>query len=182
MEILNGFQQQIGDYQSLKAQFSGPASEHIRWLIDEKIRGLTMQRERFAGRDISSRLATPEPPPMPSWMKDYLEPSMPLEEPQYLDGEEERGGGRRRREVEGRPGASTLRPLGAQTELSTAKQQFMAGYGAWGLAGSPTEYSQGAITEMADLERYWTPYTRLSESLFPTKAKLGARWMPAKQR
>lgn len=110
--------------------------------------------------------------PVPSWMAPYLEPSMPLTRAEDLPQQPSTEYSK----------ALTLRPLGAQAELLPEQLGQMAGYLAWGKAGSPYMYSERAIQEMADWERWWQPYTTLSKSLFPTQTRLGASWMPAQQR
>lgn len=144
--------------------------------IQSMARGFEQTSEEYQPlRTSTSDVAgfTPEPPPVPDWLLPYLEPSITAEgtQPQgrgWLPG------------AEGR--TPTLRPLGAQAELDPEQLGLMAGYGAWTAAGAPYEYSQANITEMADWQKSWLPHTRLSESLFPKQTRLGARWMPTRQR
>lgn len=101
--------------------------------------------------------------PIPDWMKPYLEPAI-----QYEGA------------AEGTQ-AATVRPIGAQAKLSPTQLGQLAGYEAWGRAGAPTEYSEGALEAMADVDRWWTPLVNLSKALFPSQQRLKARWMPAQQ-
>ena len=166
---------QISNYAALRSFATGPEGTYIRWIIGDKISRLIGQREKLLGRESYYKA---KPPPVPSWMQEYIEPSTPLEKSQYpYTGEPRRG-----RVAEGKPKASALRPIGAQAELSPEQMGLMAGYQAWGMAGSPYSFSEGAIRDMAEWRRWWEPHTRLSESQFPTKAKLGGRWATALQR
>jgi len=59
---------------------------------------------------------------------------------------------------------------------------MMAGYTAWGAAGSPRRASVEALTEMADWQKSWQAQARLSESLFPKQVRLRKGWRTAIQR
>jgi len=172
--------QQMRRYGELRDQFYGPEATYIRWLIDDKIRQLSAQKEELLGRE---GFYKQKALPVPDWMQEYMETSMPLEKSEYpYTGEAVGRKGRRGYGKEEKPKASTLRPLGAQAELSPEQMGLMAGYTAWGKAGSPYSYSEGAIRDMADWQRWWEPYTRLSKSLFPKETKLRSRWTTALQR
>jgi len=99
-----------------------------------------------------------EPPPMPDWLWEYLETSMPL------------GGG-----------AYAMRPLGAQAEIPSERLAHMGGYLGWAKAGTPTRFSEEALSRMARIPAWWEEYTRLSEKLFPKRVSLRARWYPEHQ-
>lgn len=124
----------------------------------------------------------PLEPPMPEWMEEYIDRSMPAIKPHTgLTEQQGRHGGHwagfQRPEQ-----ARALRPLGAQAELTPEEMGFMGGYLGWAKAGSPHEYSEEAVMAMADWQKHWQQHTRLSESLFPKQAKLGQRWTTALQR
>ncbi len=104
--------------------------------------------------------------PIPDWMVPYLETSINYEAPEGVQ----------------QGNAPTLRPMGAQAELTPTQLGQMAGYEAYTRAGAPSNYSEEALTAMSDWEQWWQPYTTLSQSLFPSKNKLTPRWMPALQR
>jgi len=173
---VNRAEAEINDLRGLLRQFSGPEATYIRWLINRQIQNKTAERERLSGRKYETRY---EEAPMPDWMKDYLETSMPVgvTPPTTTGGRTRRG-----QQQDVSKLASTLRPMGAQAELTPEQMGQMAGYQAWGKSGSPYAYSEEAIMGMADWERWWQPHVRLSQELFPTKAKLGSKWMPASQR
>jgi hypothetical protein len=195
---------QINAYNALMLNFPGYGGTYIRKLISSKIDELRYEREllseqmsgqlrekqagivrRLPGLDIrkvprearerldktyTGTLEEAEAPEyidmaVPDWMKPYLETSI-------------KAGGTPETEA----WASTLRPMGAQAELSPEQMGQMAGYLAWTKAGAPTEYSEEAIKQMADWQRWWEPYVRLSESLFPKTTRLGSRWTRALQR
>jgi len=103
----------------------------------------------------------PEPPPIPDWMREYLETSMPL--------------------PGGMGSAYAMRPMGAQAEIPSERLGQMGGYLGWTKAGAPTEFSEEAITSMQNWPKWWGEYTALSEKLFPTKAKLRSKWYPSSQ-
>jgi len=172
---VNRAEAEINDLRGLLRQFSGPEATYIRWLINRQIQDKTAERERLSGRKYEPRY---EETPMPNWMKDYLETSMPV----GVTTPTTEGRTRRGQQQDVSKLASTLRPMGAQAELSPEQMGQMAGYGAWGASGSPYGFSEANITSMADWERHWIPYTRLSEALFPTKTKLRAGWLPAMQK
>jgi len=94
-------------------------------------------------------------PPIPDWMKPYLEPSL------------------------GKVGE--VRPIGAQAQLDTDQMAQMAGFQTWSKVGAPTSFSQSAITAMSDIEKWWTPLVTQSQKLFPSKVKLGQRWNVGRQ-
>ncbi|GAI54868.1 unnamed protein product, partial [marine sediment metagenome] len=112
------------------------------------------------------------PPPTPDWMQEYIEPTV----------SKETGGGFLSRIFKKPSVTSTLRPLGAQAELDPDQLEFMAGYQAWRKAGAPTEYSEEAISKMADWRKSWEPHVRESQSLFPTGKKLRTGWATAMQK
>lgn len=161
----------------------------MRWLIKDRMVGLQRRADRLrrevkdgvqvAPRAPSGVSSIPEPP-IPAWMEEYLERSAPAAVPEYSAGQLARPSSR------GAPptpeGAAALRPMGAQAELTPEQMGLMAGYQAWGAAGSPRRYSEEALIEMSDWQKSWDPYTRLSESLFPKQAKLRGDWRTALQR
>lgn len=163
------------DLSVLSTQFTGPESTYIRWVINNRINQLHTKAENlrattFGWNQGRTTKFEPEPPPIPDWMREYMEPSMPAGEPSRF------------RDIlgRGREKAVELRPMGAQAELTPERMGQMAGYQAWGKAGSPT--GVGSIAEMADWRRWWEPYVSLSKSLFPQKTKLGTRRATAEQR
>jgi len=174
------------NYQMSKQRETNKSLFRQKSLTEANIRDLTGQPEKakelryLAGQSAKTEVKpfAATPPPVPDWMKEYLETSMPVGVATQPTTE---GRGRGQQQDVSKL-ASTLRPMGAQAELSPEQMGQMAGYQAWGKAGSPYGYSEGAITEMADWERWWAPHVRLSQELFPTKAKLGTKWMPASQR
>jgi len=161
----------IGDLSALLGEYSGPEASFIRWLINKRVRELKYKVARERG------ITAARPPeykaaPVPEWMKPYIETTtetMPA------------GRGMARREGPQTREVGELRPLGAQEELTPEQMALMGGYQAWQRAGAPTTYSEEALRGMSDWQRWWDPYVRLSQSLFPKQTKLGARWMPAKQ-
>ena len=118
--------------------------------------GLERQRQIEQARGVlaepRSEWGEHKAPPVPEWMREYTETSMP------------------------RGAAFELRPLGAQAQLGSEELGSMAGYLGWTRAGAPTEYSPEAIEKMADWERWWEEYKRQSMKLFPRRVTLGARW------
>jgi len=172
---VNRAEAEINDLRGLLRQFSGPEATYIRWLINRQIQDKTAERERLSGRKYEPRY---EETPMPDWMKEYLETSMPV----GVTTPTTEGRGRRGQQQDVSKLASTLRPMGAQAELTPEQMGQMAGYGAWGASGSPYGFSEANITSMADWERWWAPHVRLSQELFPKQTKLGSKWMPAAQR
>jgi hypothetical protein len=94
-------------------------------------------------------------PPIPEWMKPYLEPSL------------------------GKVGE--VRPIGAQAKLDSDQMARMAGFQAWSKVGAPTSFSKSAITAMSDIGKWWTPLVAQSQKLFPSKVKLGQRWNVGRQ-
>ena len=181
--------QQIADLQNFKDQFPGPEGTFIRWLIRQKQTELHNQLEtEFHGLFDAGDplfLREYEPPPIPDWLAPYVEPSMPYQKSQYPytdEPVEDKMPWKRR----GRDGEAvetpSLRPLGAQAELTPEQLGLMAGYQAWGRAGSPMRYSGGAIRDMADWQRWWDQYVALSKSLFPKSQKKTAGWQTARQR
>jgi len=115
--------------------------------------------------------------PLPEWLQEYLEPSMPAG-------------------VEGaRKQAYALRPLGAQADLSLEQMGQMAGYLGWTKAGAPTRWSQwlgpGPEKSYAG-ERYlekrekflpwWQEYQRKAQAMFPSEARMPKiTWRPYKE-
>jgi len=165
-------EQRIHDLQALLEEYSGPEGSMIRWLIQNRIRELEYKVAAVRGIT-AARKPTPEPPPVPDWMKPYMGASVTMQP--------SRPGGRpQRREQETRE-VGTLSPLGAQAELTPEQMGEMAGYQAWTKAGAPTQFSEQALREMSDWERWWTPYTRLSQSLFPKQQRLASGWATARQ-
>ena len=76
----------------------------------------------------------------------------------------------------------TLIPLGAQERLGAEQQAQLAGFLAYTKAGAPERYSEKALEEMADIERWWRPYQAESMAIFPKQTKLRPRWATARQR
>ena len=97
--------------------------------------------------------------PIPDWMRPYLESSIPY----------------------GETTTPSLRPIGAQAQLSTQQLGQMAGYEAWGRAGAPTTFSESALMAMADWQKWWEPFINKSKALFPKQTTLGKRWRVSSQ-
>ena len=172
-------ERRIKDLSGLLSDYRGPEAGHIRWLIKNRIKELEWKLARQRGiKSIRGRDPEFAPPPVPDWMKPYIETGMPYEGVSP----EQRGGGRTLGKREEDKGIGQLRPLGAQEELTPDQMAQMAGYQAWGKAGAPTRFSEDALRSMSDWQRHWQPYTRLSQSLFPKQAKLGKGWRTASQR
>lgn len=133
--------------------------------------------ERFGATPRSAGRPEYAGAPVPGWMRPYLDPSVsgvPAVAPQSM----------RKRGLPAVPQSAEqgmLRPLGAQAKATPEQMEEMAGYLGWHKAGSPTQYSESALMAMADWQRHFEEYTRLSQSLFPTRAKLGSRWATARQ-
>ena len=122
-----------------------PGSEAERVAREERARGVLAEPKSEWGEH--------KAPPVPEWMREYMETSMP------------RGVG------------LELRPLGAQAQLGPEELGNMAGYLGWIRAGAPTQYSPEAIQKMSDWEKWWEEYKRQSMKLFPQRVTLGApRW------
>ena len=124
----------------------------------------------------------PEGPPVPDWMLPYLETGMAartgtVDATRTPRGTTQPSG----THLEGGRRAAELRPLGAQAELTPDQLGQMAGYMGWGRAGSPWKFSEGAVMKMADWQRYWDEYVRLSQKLFPTQVRMQANWRAARQ-
>jgi len=162
----------------LRSQFQGPESTYIRWLIDEEIGSLTRRFAKLSGRDYTT--ARSQPAPVPDWMQEYITPT-PMQASEYYGGRE-RGGLSRSRKRGEEQQANVLRPLGAQEELPPEQMGLMAGYQAWGKAGSPTSFSTQAIERMADWQRHWSYYTKQSQTLMPQQVKHAPRWRTPEQR
>jgi len=203
---------QAGMYEEMKGQFSGAESTYIRWMLDNKIKEVYHQinRERESNREGYRQMLTTyakaqteagdiegaqktlelaakkiggeippyeaEPPPMPSWLGEYLESSIPYKKEDVTEQ------AKQRRSFNQEELTPSLRPLGAQAELNPEQMGLMAGYQAWGKAGAPSRYSEQALLEMSQWERWWEPYVSLSKKLFPKQTALGTRWMTARQR
>lgn len=151
-----GFTEQTGESWTPNAEYAAKMGTQKEWL------------GKVAGGSKNLRQPKTTAVPIPDWMVPYLEPSAPVTTT-----------GRRQQTT---TPASTLRPMGAQAELTPDQLGQMAGYEAYTRAGAPSSYSEAALLKMAEWERRWAPYIELSRSLFPTKTKLNARWMPALQR
>lgn len=180
--LLARLKAEIVDLKELSRQFSGAEATWMRWLIATKVQGLNSNIDSLRGVAPSKRGQAPSPPPIPAWMEEYLEKSIPAAVPEYSAYGEQLARPSPRGARPAPEGAATLRPMGAQAELTPDQMGLMAGYQSWAAAGSPRRYSEGAITEMADWQKHWAQHTRLSESLFPKQAKLGQRWTTALQR
>jgi len=113
--------------------------------------------------------------PIPDWLRGYLESSMG---PAGVGGQV-RGagaassayGGANGGDLRSR-GAYTMRPLGAQEELSTEKLGQMTGYLGWGKAGAPLEFSEGYLRQMENLPDWWQEYVKQSQKLFPATVSM----------
>jgi len=163
-------EQKIQDLRWLLNQYSGPEGAVIRHLIRNRIADLQYQIDR--GRVTEARAPEYEPPPVPEWMKPYIETrTVPVEEPIR---------GRRREQPETKE-VQVLRPLGAQTELTPEQMGYMAGYQAWLEAGAPTRFQESMLPELSDWQRYWEYYKRQSQALFPKQQRLTPRWAVARQ-
>jgi len=165
--------QQIEDLREMMYQFQGSEAGLIRWLITKKIQDLEYKIARDVGLT-EARPPTYKPPPIPDWMKPYIETETITEERTSPGGRKMRGGVTRE--------VGTLRPLGAQEELTSTQQAQMAGYLAWQKAGAPTEYSEWSLRNMSDWQRRWEEYTRQSQALFPKQQSLTTRWRVGEQR
>lgn len=161
--------QKIAGLRNLMSEYYGPEGATIRWFIGNRLKELQYRLDRgYAGTAVRPEY---DEPPIPDWMQPFLTPPTIPAEPRSG-----RRGTPATREVQ------TLRPLGAQAELTPEQMRQMAGYQAWGESGAPTRYSEQALRGMSDIDRWWDPYTRLSESLFPRQQKLTPRWATASQR
>lgn len=118
--------------------------------------------------------------PMPDWMLPYVDYGNPYA-PATKMGTLGARGGIPTTVLTGSPKAGQLRPAGAQAELTADDMATMAGYQAWGKAGAPTSYSQSAVQQMANWQKWWEPYAKLSQKLFPAKVGLGKRWAAGRQ-
>ena len=167
-------EQKIRDYQGLLAQFTGPESAFIRWLINNKIRDLQYEVARVRGVT-EARPPTYTPPPVPNWMQKYIVPAGEVTEWKSP-------GTKRRGFPTPKKAVYQLTPLSAQEELTSTQQAQLAGYMAWQKAGAPTAFSESAVRRMAEWPRWWEEYTRLSESLFPKQAQRTTRWRTAEQK
>jgi hypothetical protein len=174
-------EQEIGDLRSLLDEFTGAESAYMRWLLNNRINSLRSQVRTMRGQTISSSLK-PEPPPMPDWLSPYLETSVHYQQ-EDVTGERAKELAKRPSWAQGRTKTTTptLRPIGAQAELTPDQLAFMSGYEAWGRAGAPQRWSEEAFREMSDVQKWWTPYVALSQKLFPTATKLRQRWATATQ-
>lgn len=168
---------EINDLRYALSQYVGPGYTAMRWLLQKQIDVKWAERERLAGRKANIPIRET---PMPDWMRDYLEMSIPGEMSQYAPGLQRAGRGRGTATPS--PQTPALRPIGAQAELTPDQMAEMAGYAAWQKAGSPTQYSDWALKAMSDWQGAWQPHVALSESLFPKKAKLRTGWATALQR
>jgi len=163
-------EQKIQDLRWLLNQYFGPEGAVIRHLIKNRMADLQYQMDRF--RVSTARAPEYEPPPIPEWMKPYIETrTVPVEEPPH----------RMRREQPETKEVQVLRPLGAQTELTPEQMGYMAGYQAWLEAGSPTKFEERLLPELSDWQRYWKYYTRQAQELFPKQQSLFPRWAIARQ-
>jgi len=163
-------EQKIQDLRWLLNQYSGQEGAVIRHLIRNRIAELQYQIDR--GRVSTARAPEYEPPPVPEWMKPYVETrTVPAEEPPH----------RMRREQPETKEVQVLRPLGAQTELTPEQMGYMAGYQAWLEAGAPTRFDENILPELSDWQRYWEYYKRQSQALFPKQQRLAPRWAVARQ-
>ena len=151
---------------NMKSQFYGPESTWIRWLIDTKLKDMADK----AGRASIGNFLVSEPE-IPNWAEEYLTPTTAPVAPQR---DKRAKGVQAPREVYG------VRPLGPQANLSPDQQRWLAGYGAYAQAGYPTKYIPGAIEEMADIDRWWSPFMTESGAMFP-KTPTKPKWAAATQ-
>jgi len=196
---IRALQAEVQGLQELRRQYTGVAGTYLRWMLDNTIRGLSRQLARWQGRTVPRAGGEPEPP-MPNWMREYLDQSVPAVEPPVLDETRRRARGLFGRE-EQPPTTPMLRPLGAQAELTPAQMELMGGYLGWAKAGSPTKIpftptqgtnqygvthgykpDESGFSAASDWQKHWDAYTRLSQSLFPAQTKLGKNWRTPTQR
>lgn len=177
---------QIEDLRQMQLQFSGPEATYIRWFIANRINSLN---DQVAYETKGTPAKKTIPPPVPDWLMEYLETSMPAKAAEYMTGfPQATSEGRRKKQFAGgEPLGRELRPLGAQAELTPEQLGLMAGYQAWGKAGSPVKSGDeqgfaGMIAQMSDWQRYMQNYTTLSEKLFPKQTNLRTGWATATQR
>ena len=180
IDLISRLEAEAADLRELKRQFAGPEATYMRWLINNEV--ITKERRALRLRGVKNVPRYQEEPTMPDWMEEYLEQSIPAATPQYSAYAERLERQRRPRGMPTPEPAATLRPIGAQAELTPEQMGLMAGYQSWGAAGSPRAYSEEAITEMSDWQKRWAEHARLSQSLFPTQAKLRSNWRTAAQR
>jgi len=159
--------QRLQDLQFLYDQYSGPEGAVIRHLLKNEIEELKYVTSSLYHVPIKP----PEykPPPIPEWMKPYVETRTVTEEAKMPWAQ---------------PKTKTvgvLRPLGAQTELTPEQMGYMAGYQAWLEAGSPRKVTPEILSRLSDWQRYWDYYKRQSEELFPKQQSLTPRWAIARQ-
>lgn len=188
-----GLLAEMGDWASLRRMLTRPIDKIAQWLAGlemERVRD-TLRRVKYQA-DISRykrQIAEGKPEyaerlarvreearggagltrelettyPIPDWMQEYLEYSMPAGK----KGEER--------------GAFALRPLGAQAEPSLEQLGEMKGYHTWEKAGAPLRYREYA--EAAEMgESWWEEWIRKARALEPTR--VGAktpRWFPSHQ-
>jgi hypothetical protein len=155
----------------LLSEYYGPEGATIRWLVQNRMKDLQYQIQRQTGNVKGTRPPEYEPFEIPSWAQPFIQTkTVPIELR-----------GRVRRGTPTTKEVKTLKPLGAQTELSPEKMGWLAGFQAWQKAGTPTRYSDTALRQMSDWERWWSPYTTLSQSLFPKTKQQTPRWATATQ-
>jgi len=162
---------------NLRNSFTGPESTFIRWLLNN-----ALEAAKIAPVGTSYLRVKETPPPIPDWVKAYVEPSIPYQKEEVFTAPTAES---KKRQYPQPAGVPSLRPLSAQEELSPERLGYLMGYQAWGKMGGPTALRESTmertITGLADWERWWPQYTALSQNLFPTKAKLRPRWALASQ-
>lgn len=124
--------------------------------------------------------------PVPKWIEEFLEPNIPLEgdisraqDPMNLP---RRWPGKRGGYTAEDLGAYTVRPLGAQAELSLDELGQLASYLKWVKAGAPTKFGKKSMSQMANAAKYWQEYQRQSQAMMPKDVGwIPARWRPREQ-
>jgi hypothetical protein len=168
---------EIADREATIRQLGNDAGSAIPvWMLRNEISDLRGEISFLQhGRQYTPQRATP-PPPSPTWLQPYLEASKPY---QMTDVAETR------RQIRGKTYANkgttaSLRPLGAQAELTPEQLAFMSSYQAWGKAGSPRTFARaGQMT--SNWQNWWDEYTTQSQKLFPTAGNRAASWATARQ-
>jgi hypothetical protein len=169
----------IADWEEVLRQLKLSSSYVGAWLASNTITGLKKELALAYGASRSSvKNMQPKPLPIPDWMKPYLEPAIPYQKENVmgtpLGRKEQRYGSRQ-------PQTASLRPLGAQAELTPEQMGYLSEYQAWGQAGSPKTFTDQMAYNLANQSKWWEGYTTKSQSLFPTAGKLRANWATAKQ-
>jgi hypothetical protein len=169
---------QIADLENVRHQLINSDGGYIsRWMIGNQISALNKQIGLLQGEPVSSLgRYKPTELPTPDWLKPYLEPAMPYTQENIM-------GTTGRKDKYGTKGTTaSLRPLGAQTELTPGQLAFMNEYTAGGKAGSPKFFTTDTATRMTSQQPWWDYYQTQSQALMPSSKKLGTRWATASQK